>query len=59
MDGENERAAARCTRCGEIGIVLVGPDGTFEPIGQPELCSCDGRTLRILERTLDDPDDGS
>jgi hypothetical protein len=52
--GEKRRAAAKCERCGAIGIVQVWPDGTLKPLGQSALCECEDGTLRVLET---DPDE--
>lgn len=47
--GDKRRAAAKCTRCGAIGIVRIWSDGTFKPLGQSDLCGCDDDALRALE----------
>jgi hypothetical protein len=52
---EKRRAAAKCDRCGTIGIVRVCADGALRPLGQSTICDCNGETLRVLET---DPDDG-
>ncbi|MFC6716122.1 hypothetical protein ACFQGT_12500 [Natrialbaceae archaeon GCM10025810] len=56
-DSNSRKAAAKCLECGEISVVEIEPDGTIVPIGQSELCDCDGRSVRIFEDdVLDDPD---
>lgn len=45
---DKRRTAARCTRCGEIGIVRIWSDGTVKPIGQSDFCDCESATLRML-----------
>lgn len=52
---DKHRAAATCTRCGEIAIVQVWPDGTLQPLGQSDFCDCPSSTLRVLETDIDDP----
>jgi hypothetical protein len=47
--------AAKCDRCGTIGIVRVCADGALRLLGQSTICDCNGETLRVLET---DPDDG-
>jgi hypothetical protein len=53
-DDEKRRAAARCERCGAIGIVQIWPDGTLKPLGQSTICDCEESTLRVLETGLGD-----
>ncbi|QSW98890.2 hypothetical protein J0X25_16115 [Haloterrigena alkaliphila] len=57
-NGERRRAAARCARCGRIGIVYVWPDGTRKPLGQTAFCDCDEQTLRLLEEEREAGGDG-
>ena len=54
---ERRRAAAKCTGCGEIGIVQVWPDGTRQPLGQTDFCDCDDSALRLLEEDREAGDD--
>ncbi|WP_306058222.1 hypothetical protein [Natronococcus wangiae] len=56
-NGDKRRAAAKCERCGTIGIIQIWPDGTLKPLGQPDLCDCPDRTLRVLEDDLDADDE--
>ncbi|WP_121744753.1 hypothetical protein [Natronorubrum halophilum] len=56
-NGERRRAAAKCERCGAIGIVQIWPDGTHKPLGQTAFCDCGDPTLRVLETDLEAGDD--
>lgn len=51
---ERRRAAAKCERCGTIGIVHIWPDGTYRPVGQTAFCECDDPPLCELEEDLAD-----
>ena len=53
---DKRRAAAKCDRCGEIGIVQVWPDGSVQPLGQLDFCDCESPRLEVLETDLD-PDE--
>ncbi|SEQ06649.1 hypothetical protein SAMN04489841_1204 [Natrinema salaciae] len=50
---DKQRAAAKCDHCGEIGIVQVRPDGSFQPLGQSDFCDCEPSALQVLETDLD------
>ncbi len=39
---EDDRAAARCERCGNIYTVNIRPEGEIEPIGVPHCRDCGG-----------------
>ncbi len=56
-ENEKRRAAAKCERCGEIGIVQIWPDGQRKPLGQSAFCDCSDPPLRVLEEDLDAGDD--
>ncbi len=53
---DKRRAAAKCDRCGEIGIVQLWPDGSVQPLGQPDFCDCESSELQVLETDFD-PDE--
>lgn len=46
---EKRRAAARCDRCGSIGLVRIRENGRIEPVSGRGICDCGEPTLRILE----------
>lgn len=50
---DKQRAAAKCERCGEIGIVQIWPDGDLQPLGQSNFCDCESPALQVLETDLD------
>ncbi|WP_193565092.1 hypothetical protein [Natronorubrum aibiense] len=52
-DDEKQRAAAKCDRYGEIGVVQILPDGSLQPLGQSSVCDCDSATLHVLETDSD------
>nr|WP_254523674.1 hypothetical protein [Natrinema caseinilyticum] len=55
---DEQRAAATCKRCGEIGIVQVLSDDSLLPLGQSTFCDCDQPMLEVFE-TDPDADDRS
>ncbi|APW98999.1 hypothetical protein CHINAEXTREME_14985 [Halobiforma lacisalsi AJ5] len=55
---EKRRAAARCDRCGTIGLVRIWENGRIEPVSGRGICDCADPALRILEgEEVDDLED--
>lgn len=46
---DDTKAAVRCANCGAIFAARVRPDGTIDPIGRGDRCSCDAASLEVLE----------
>ena len=50
---EGHRVAAICTSCGTVYAARTRTDGTVQPIGKSDTCSCGAAAFRIVDDTAE------